>query len=388
VRRLSLAVSLVAALAAAYALGSYTRSRTADFGTVHAKDTSPVLPPAPVVLASPGPVPSGLAFAPVERGGAALTLRAIGRVLPVDTRIYKIDGSIDGQIRNTFNDSVGTLVKKDQRLATFYAPEFLPAATGYMAAVQGVKGAIAKDGARFNPEFPGIIAKEGPRSIQGYKDRLRNFGMSPLQIQQIADRREVPEVIDIVSPADGVILSRTISPGEHVGHHAEFYRIADLGQVWVVAEVDEQAARYLSPGTSARVTLAAQGRQLPARVAASLQQSETGGRTVKLRLEVENPALLLRPEMVVDVALPVRMPSALTVPADALVFTGQRARVYVASAEGAVEPREVETGWRSAGRVEIVKGLRIGERVVLSAAFLADSESRLKMPAARRADAN
>ena len=378
-RRLSLAATVVAAIAVSYGLGSYRQQSRAgvDFGTVHAKETGPA-PVAPsAAVPTPGVRLEGASLAAVERAGVSDTVRAVGRVVPEDTRVYRIDASIDGLIRNTYNDSVGTLVKKDQRLATFYAPEFLAASNGYLAAVQGVKGSVAKDGARFTPEFPGALAKEGPRSMQGYRDRLRNFGMSLRQIQQIADTHELPDVIDILAPADGVILSREITPGQHVAHHGEFYRMADLSKVWVIAEVDEQSARFLHPGATAHVTVAGGGHTLAARVTDSLRQSEAGGRTVKLRLEVDNPALQLRPDILVDVALPVRMPPAVTVPVDALVDSGAQARVYVASAEGTATPREVATGWRFGGRVEILKGLRPGERVVAGAAFLLDSESRL-----------
>jgi Cu(I)/Ag(I) efflux system membrane fusion protein len=99
---------------------------------------------------------------------------------------------------------------------------------------------------------------------------------------------------------------------------------------------------------------------------------------VKLRLEVDNPRFILRPDMVVDVELPIRLAPAVTVPADALVDSGAHARVYVEQAEGIFEPREVETGWRFGERVEILRGLQPGERVVVDATFLVDSESRLK----------
>jgi YHS domain-containing protein len=96
---------------------------------------------------------------------------------------------------------------------------------------------------------------------------------------------------------------------------------------------------------------------------------------------------MLRPEMLVDVELPVRLPSAVTVPLDALVDSGAHTRVYVERGEGVFEPREVETGWRSGDRVEIRKGIQSGERVVVAATFLVDSESRLKTPASRPAPA-
>jgi YHS domain-containing protein len=126
---------------------------------------------------------------------------------------------------------------------------------------------------------------------------------------------------------------------------------------------------------------------LPARITDSLPQSEPGGGTVKLRLEVENPAFVLRPDRLVDVELPVRLPPAVTVPLDALVDSGAHARVYVERGEGIFEPREVETGWRSDERVEIRRGVQPGERIVVSATFLVDSESRLRAPAAGLAPA-
>jgi len=226
----------------------------------------------------------------------------------------------------------------------------------------------------------GPLHSPGVSSLQGYSDRLRNLGMNDVQIKQIADTRQLPTSVDVFAPADGFILARDISPGQHFEHATEFYRIADLGKVWVIAEVYAQEAPYLRPGTAAQVTLREQGRQLSARVTDSLPQSEAGGGTVKLRLEVDNPTFLLRPEMLVDVAFPVRLQPAVTVPLDALVDSGARTRVYVEHGEGVFEPREVETGWRFGEQVEIRHGVKPGERVVVAATFLVDSESRLKAP--------
>jgi len=269
------------------------------------------------------------------------------------------------------------LVKKDQKLATYYSPDALSVASGFLAASERVPGSVGNDGSRTVP-FPGAVSKQGLSSLQGYTDRLRNLGMSDVQIKQMADSRQLPEFIDVVAPADGFILSRNITPGQHFEHNMEFYRIADLGRVWVVAEVYEQEAPYLRPGGMAQITLKGEARHLSARISDSLPQSEAGGGTVKLRLEVDNPTFNLRPEMLVDVELPVHLPPAVTVPLDALVDSGARSRVYVERGEGIFEPREVETGWRSADRVEILHGVQPGERVVVEATFLVDSESRLK----------
>ena len=328
----------------------------------------------------------GIRILPVEKSGATRTIRVVGRVVPEDTRVYRINSGVDGFIRDTYNDSVGVLVKKDQKLAAYYAPEFLSVASGFLAAVQGVPGAAGKDGSRTVP-FPGAVSKQGVSSLQGYTDRLRNIGMSDVQIQHVAESRELPQSIDVVAPADGFILARNITPGQHFERNVEFYRIADLSRVWVVAEIYQQEAPYLRPGGMAKIALRDVGRQLPARITESLPQSEAGGGTVKLRLEVDNPTFTLRPDMLVDVEMPVRLPPAITVPLDALVDSGDRARVYVERGEGIFEPREVETGWRFGERVEIRRGVQPGERVVVAATFLVDSESRLKTPASAPAPA-
>jgi Cu(I)/Ag(I) efflux system membrane fusion protein len=322
----------------------------------------------------------GIRVTEVEKAGSTRTIRAVGRVAAEDTRVYRINAGVDGFIRETYQDSVGTLVKKDQKLATFYSPEFLSVASGFLAATERVPGSVGKDGSRTVP-FPGAVSKQGVSSLQGYTDRLRNLGMSDVQIQSIAESRQLPESIDVVAPTDGFILARDVSPGQHFDHNMEFYRVADLSHVWVIAQVTEQEASYLRPGGAAQVTLRDHGRQLAARITDSLPQSEAGDGTVRLRLEVDNPRFVLRPEMLVDVELPVRLPSAVTVPVDALVDSGAHSRIYVERSDGIFEPREVETGWRFGERVEILHGVEPGERVVVAATFLIDSESRLKTPA-------
>ena len=305
----------------------------------------------------------GMRLATVEQGSNARSIRVVGRVVPEDSRVYGINSGVDGFIRETYNDSVGMPVKKNQKLASYYAPDFLASASGFLAA---------------NERVPGAVAKEGARSIQNYTDRLRNLGMSDVQIKQLAESHQLPESIDVNAPVDGFIIARNVSAGQHFTHDMEFYKVADLRRVWVAAEVSEQDAPYLRPGTPALITLRSQGRRLSARISDSLPQSEAGGGTVRFRLETDNPRFVLRPEMLVDVELAVHMPAAVTVPADAVLDSGVHARVYVAKPDGVFEPREVETGWRYGDRVEILRGVQAGQRVVASATFLVDSESRLK----------
>jgi len=419
-KRTSLAIAVVAAIAASYGIGRYKSHSQSGNQTgrhvlyyvdpmhpsyksdkpgiapdcgmrlvpVFAEDLGNAQPSSPLAQLPAGAVAidaatqrlMGIRVAAVEKSGTTRTVRVIGRVVPEDTRVYRVNSGLGGFIRETYNDSVGMLVKKDQKLASYYSPDFLAVASGFLAANERVPGAVGNDGNRTMP-FPGTLSKQGVSSMQGYTDRLRNLGMSDVQIKRIADSRQLPESIDIVAPADGFIVARNISPGQHFDHEMEFYRLADLSRVWVVAEIYEQEAPYLRPGGLAQIQLKDEGRKLPGRITDSLPQSEAGGGTVKLRLEVDNPKFLLRPDMVVDVELPIRLPPAVTVPLDAVVDSGARARVYIERGEGIFEPREVETGWRFGERVEILRGVRLGERVVVEATFLVDSESRLKAPA-------
>jgi len=319
----------------------------------------------------------GIRVSTVERSSGAENVRVLGRVLPEDTRVYRLNAGMEGFVRQTFNDSPGELVKKDQKLATYYGGDILAVASGFLAATAGVPGANAKDGSRTVP-FPGALSKQGSSSVQGYTDRLRNLGMSDAQIQEIAETRLLPDTVNVVSPVDGFVLARNISPGQHFEHTTEFYRIADLSRVWIVADILGNEAQRFRPGTAARIVLAGEGKALTARVSNVLPQVDPTTRTLKLRLEAENPGFVLRPDMFVDVELPIARPAGLTVPVDAVIDSGREQRVYVERSPGVFEPRNVQPGWRFGDRVQIVEGLSEGERVVSAGTFLVDSESRLK----------
>jgi Cu(I)/Ag(I) efflux system membrane fusion protein len=225
------------------------------------------------------------------------------------------------------------------------------------------------------------VSKQGFSSVQGYTDRLRNLGMSDVQLKQIAKSGQLPESIDIVAPADGFILARSVSPGLHFERAMEFYRIADLSKVWIVAQMFENEAQDVRPGAVARVSLPGKQKAITARVTDILPQVDPNTRTLELRLEADNPGFALRPEMFVDVELAVRAPVGLTIPVDAVVDFGLKKRVFVDQGNGAFSPREIETGWQSGDRVQVVKGLAEGERVVAEGTFLLDSESKLRAAA-------
>ena len=341
---------------------------------------APSVPPGAVAIDSASQRLVGIRVATPEKTSGTHTVRFLGRVAPEDTRTFLVNSGMDGFIRETFNDSVGAFVKKDQKLATSYVGETLSVASGYLAATAGVPGAVAKDGSRTVP-YPGAVSKQGVSSIQGYTDRLRNFGLSETQIRQMAESHTLPETVDIVSPADGFILARNITAGQHFDRSAEFYRIADLSQVWIVADVFGSDAQDIHAGAIARVTLSDQRGTFSARVTNFLPQVDPQTRVLKLRLEANNPGYAFRPDMYVDVELPVGVAAGLTVPQDAVIDSGNEQRVFVERSAGVFEPRSVQIGWRAGDRVQITHGLAEGERVVVEGTFLVDSESRLRSSA-------
>ena len=145
-----------------------------------------------------------------------------------------------------------------------------------------------------------------------------------------------------------------------------------------MADILGSEAQSFRPGTVARVYLSGQGKSFTARVTNVLPQVDPSTRTLKLRLEADNPGFALRPDMFVDVELPVSVPAGLTIPVDSVIDSGRQQRVFVEKSKGIFEPREVQLGWRFGDRVEITSGLKEGDRVVSAGTFLVDSESRLK----------
>lgn len=320
----------------------------------------------------------GVRVDPVERASGTHHLRLFGRVAPDETRVYKLNAGIEGAIREVSPVTTGSQVRKDQVLATFAAPN--AASVIHLFMVNSTAAARAKlgDGATGSQAHTLAAA-----NIQQRVDQLLSVGMSKHQMEEIARSGEYPESIKLLAPANGFVLARNVSPGQTFEKGAEFFRIADLSRVWIVADVFERDAQHLRPGVRAEVTLPNQGTKLTAKVAEVLPQFDAASRTLKVRLEADNPGFRLRPDMLVDVALQISLPATLSVPADAVVDSGLQKTVFVERTPGVFEAREVQTGRRSGDRVEIAAGLTSGERIVVSGTFFLDSETRMKVAAAR-----
>src|SRR5471030_3180506 len=328
----------------------------------------------------------GVIISPVEKASGVYALRLFGRVAPDEARTYRLNAGIEGYIQQVSAVTTGSQVKKDQLLATFSAPGSAMSIQTYLVNL-GAEDQYKKSEAEGSVEAQNLPSVNV--GILQRRQQMQKMGMSNLQIEEIKRTRLYPEVIKILAPADGLVLSRNVSPGLKFDRGAEWYRIADLSKVWVMADVFERDAKYIRPGQISRVTLAASGAAggaaggaaLSARVSDVLPQFDPNSRTYKVRLEMDNPGLALRPDMFVDVQLRIALPEAISVPAEAVLDSGLKKTVYVDSGEGVFEPRQVETGRSFDGRVQILAGLEAGERIVTSGNFLLDSESRMKQAA-------
>jgi RND family efflux transporter MFP subunit len=175
------------------------------------------------------------------------------------------------------------------------------------------------------------------------------------------------------------VTSRNAFPGQKVAPETELYAISDLSRIWIMADVFEVDLPKVGMGQSAWVTPASgTGGGFPARVTYIQPQIDPTTRALKVRLEAANPNLRLKPDMFVNVEFRIGLPGRVAVPADAVVNTGTRQTVFVDLGNGRLEPRAVEIGERLGDRVQILRGLRAGERVVSSGTFLVDSEAKLK----------
>ncbi len=315
----------------------------------------------------------GIRIGMVSRSAGTRMLRTTGRVVADENRTYPIVAAVSGWIRTVESVATGDVVKRDQVLASFFTPDpqFEMAQQSYYT---GLEMLYREAG----PQRQSHDSARALELIERVADGLRNLGVANSQIREMAKRREVVHDIRVASPVDGVVLKRSVASGLRFDRGFEFYQIADLNRVWILADVYREQLRSIRRGASARITTAEAGHALSATVSPSEPTFDEASLTLKVRLEAANPRRALKPGMFVDVEFPLDLPSRLVVPADAIVDSGLRKTVFVDCGNGNFEPRLVETGSRIGDDVEVTKGLTPGERIVISGTFFVDSESRMR----------
>jgi RND family efflux transporter MFP subunit len=313
----------------------------------------------------------GVEYGQVEWASSSSSFRASGKVAQDETRVIRLHPKVQGWIEQVFVDFVGARVEKGDRLLTIYSPEMLAAQQDYLLALQ------ARNILKSSPLAE--AADNSDSLIRASRTRLELWDLGKAQIEEIEKSGKAQRGITVYAPAGGYITARNAFQGQKAGPETELYAIGDLSRVWVVADVFENDAANVRVGQSVAVGLPAEnGKGFVARVSYIQPQIDPATRTLKVRIDAPNPAMQLKPDMFVDVEFQSASQRKLTVPAEAVLDAGQRKTVFVDHGDGNLEPRQVEIGERLGERVEIVKGLKAGERIVTSGNFLIDSESQLK----------
>lgn len=343
---------------------------------VYAEEAMPAagsVPPNALKVTSERQQLIGITTAVVEEARSlGRSIRTVGRVTVDENRVYRLVSTVQGVVRSLDPISIGGFVRKEQVLFTYYSTDFLAAQQAYYFALNTLERVSADRGETTEQ----LLATNA--QLRSALDGLRNLGMTEAQLAELAKSRKLTRDIELRSPVSGYVLARDVYPEQRLERGEELYRIADLTRVWVLADLFERDAPYVRAGSPVQLSAPYQDARFETRVSAVLPQFDPQTRTLKVRLEIANPHLVLRPDMFVDVTLPLDDSPTLTVPAQAVVDSGLRKTVFVDLGNGYFEPRRVEVGWRAGDRVQVIKGLMPGERIVASGNFLLDSESRMR----------
>jgi RND family efflux transporter MFP subunit len=338
-------------------------------------DGPATLPPGTIQITPERQQLIGVRFADVtsERGGR--TVRTSGQVTYDETRIAHVHTRFDGWVERVHADFTGQMVRKGQVLLTVYSPEMLASQQELLLA--------ARARSTMSGSSLSSAMEHSESLLAAARRRLELWQLTGAQIDRVLATGEPIRTVPVVAPASGYVTERNVFPNQRITAESDLYTIVDLSRVWVLADVFEADLSSVRIGQPVRVRLPyAESAPLTARVSYIQPQMDPATRTMKVRLEVANPGLRLKPNMFVDVEFEFPGAERLTVPADAVIDTGGSQMVFVDRGNGNLEPRTVATGDRANGRVAIVSGLTAQERVVASGAFLVDSESRLRSAAA------
>ena len=329
------------------------------------------LPPGTVEVTPEKQQLIGVEFGTAEYKDAAQTIRAAAKVALDETRIAKVQAKIEGWIDNVFVDFTGKYVRKGQPLLTIYSPEALATQQEYLLALK------AQTIMRDNPVHE--MMSSTANLLAAAKRRLELWDISDAQIETIRQSGQPLKNLTLYSPISGFVTERNAFPQQRVTADTMLYTVADLSTVWVIADVFEYEAANVRIGESATMTLVyLPGKTFRGRVSYVLPQVDPTTRTLKVRIQFDNPGYVLKPEMYGEVELHLAGRRMLTVPQGAVLNSGARQVVFIDRGNGYFEPREVRIGEQAEGRVEILSGLSAGERIVTSGNFLIDSESQMQ----------
>ena len=315
----------------------------------------------------------GVRFAMAQKTDFSRSLRTVGNITYNEEKIYTVSNKISGWIEKLYVNSLGQPVRKGQTLLALYSPKLVTTQQEYLLALKN-RDLIGKS------SFSQI--RDGAESLlKASRQRLAYWDIPESEIKHLEKTRQVRKTLSLQAPESGIILHMNAEEGKFVKAGASLYKIADLSTVWVDVSIYDNETSWIHVGQQAEMTLSyLPGKKFNGRVSYIYPYLDKKARDIKVRLEFKNPGLELKPGMYANIRLksPV-IKGAIVVPTEAVIRSGLRNLVFISRDKGRFEPREVTLGAESEdGRVRILSGLAGNEKIVISAQFLIDSESRLQ----------
>ncbi|PYX11701.1 MAG: efflux RND transporter periplasmic adaptor subunit [Acidobacteria bacterium] len=316
----------------------------------------------------------GIVLGKVESKPVNAELRFYGNVQVDERRQAYVQTRFAGWIRKVYADATGNFIGKGHPLFTIYSPDLVATEQEYLLA--------KKNSESLQRSSVSGVALGAATLFSAAKERLLQWEVSPVEIEKLDQTGKVITDLTIHSPASGYITEKNALPNMYVQPETRLYTVADLSDVWVLAQVFQSDAGKIKPGNPAEVTVDAYpGRVFNGRVDYILPQLDMNTRTLPVRLVFPNPGLKLRPGMYVNVRAKVPMGRQLVIPSSAAFHSGTKNLVFVHRGEGNIEPHEVELGPQVGNEIVVTKGIKAGEEIVTSANFLIDSEAQLQAAA-------
>ena len=314
---------------------------------------------------------ANVATVEAKNGSLNKEINAVGIVQFDQSRQAKVTAWIAGRIDKLNVDTVGAQVSKDRPVAEIYSPDLLATQQEYLLAVK------SRDQLK-NSSIPSI-SQNGDGLVASAKQRLMLYGVKESQISELEKAGKPTIRLPIYTPLSGIVIEKMVQQGQYVNVGEVLFNIADLSKVWVEIDVFENEVPYIRVGQQVEIRSAIEhGAVSHGKISFIYPFHDPKTHTVKARVEMPNPGHMLKPDMFVNAIIRVPLVKGIVVPVTAVIDTGKRQVVWVEMASGMFEPRDVKAGERIEDKVQILSGIKAGEKVAVSGSYLIDSESQLK----------
>ncbi|HEY4490433.1 MAG TPA: efflux RND transporter periplasmic adaptor subunit, partial [Acidobacteriota bacterium] len=297
----------------------------------------------------------GVRSVPAEYETMKREVRTVGKIAYDETRITHIHTKLSGWIERVYVNFVGEAVKRGQPLFTIYSPELVSTQEEYLLALKHQQN-LGKSSFDW-------IAKGSGSLADSARERLKLWGVSENEIQQITKTGKARRTLTIYSPVTGVVTQRSAyHHGTYISPETELYTIVDLSTVWLIAEIYEKDLPFIKTGQQIRLEFpyATDKKQIESRIEFFYPYLDPETRTGQIRIQLQNPQNELKPDQFVNVFLSLQEQTQLVVPSDSVLNTGDRQYVFVDLGSGYFEPREVRIGVQGTEQISIAEGLQQG----------------------------